>query len=152
MSILCQEIPVIRGKHVTRYWSKVTYGTGCWLWKGKPRNGKYGYFQYKYRSYPAHRISYQLKVNRLKVDELVLHKCHNMLCVNPAHLYVGTQKDNVRDMLLAKRGHYQRRTHCPHGHEYSAVNTQMVNGKRYCKECKKRYRPKPKGLRHARSI
>src|SRR5574343_1161474 len=45
------------------------------------------------------------------------HTCHNGLCVNPKHLYVGTQKDNIRDMLAAGRGRWQRQA-CVEGRLY----------------------------------
>jgi hypothetical protein len=93
------------------FWSRVDkmgpihprLGTRCWLWTGAKCCG-YGMAISVYHStskgtgIKAHRMSMTLHLGRkLKKGELVLHKCDNKPCVNPEHLYIGTDLDNARD-------------------------------------------------------
>ena len=74
---------------------------GCWEWDGTIRSG-YGRFSKDGKMKTAHRVSWEIHngpINGL----LVLHKCDNKCCVNPEHLFLGTQRDNVRDMINKKR-------------------------------------------------
>lgn len=72
--------------------------SGCWVWSASGEYGSYGYFSYLGET-RAHRVSYILYIGPIPNDLLVLHKCDRRSCVNPDHLFVGTQKDNVRDMV-----------------------------------------------------
>lgn len=71
---------------------------GCWNWKGCTNNRGYGWFQTGKTSL-AHRISYKLFYGISPKNKLVLHKCDNPKCVNPDHLFLGTHKDNMIDMV-----------------------------------------------------
>ena len=86
----------------------------CWFWIGaKNSNGRpsFAYTDWKTekKHYNAARYSYELH-NKVKVpkDKLVCHSCDNMLCVNPKHLFLGTQKDNVIDMWNKGRSGLQK--------------------------------------------
>lgn len=87
-----------------RFWEKVDRrGDGeCWPWTGGKNQYGYGQFFWNYRVLKAHRVSYFL-VNGKWPDNLVCHRCDNPCCVNPAHLYLGDPKSNVRDMRDRKR-------------------------------------------------
>lgn len=78
----------------------------CWLWR-KPLNGDgYGYVWDGCLQQRAHRYSYGYHCEPVPEGLNVLHGCDNRACVNPAHLRLGTQKDNVRDAL--ERGRLPR--------------------------------------------
>ena len=76
--------------------------SGCWLWErstaGKGYN-QYGRISYNKRVQRAHRVSWQIHNGPIPVGMLVCHKCDTPLCVNPDHLFLGTHKENMRDMV-----------------------------------------------------
>lgn len=74
---------------------------GCWIWQGAKTPRGYGQIG-SGRQY-VHRIVYHVLVGPVG-KMFVLHKCDNPSCVNPAHLFLGTQADNVRDMWNKGRG------------------------------------------------
>ena len=80
-------------------------GSDCWLWQGPVRQDGYGIFCYKRKRYRAHRVSWHLAAG-MEIPEgmQINHRCHQPACVNPAHLYCGTQMQNVHDMMEAGRG------------------------------------------------
>jgi len=71
---------------------------GCWLWCGATSSSGYGSISRLKKISLVHRISYEAFVGPIPVNTKVLHKCDVKSCFNPAHLFLGTQKDNVRDM------------------------------------------------------
>lgn len=95
-----------------RFWSKVdkTPGLGpngdCWEWT-RHRTEGYGSFEIKGIQYRSHRIAYSLgngiKIQDLTKEQLVCHTCDNPPCCNPKHLFLGTNLDNVSDMVTKGR-------------------------------------------------
>jgi len=87
--------------------------SGCWNWIGSKRaNSKgvnYGrHFINKGKSIGAHRFSYQYYVGEIKKGNYICHHCDNPLCVNPLHLFQGTHKDNMKDMVIKNRADKSR--------------------------------------------
>jgi len=77
--------------------------TDCWFWIGSKHSSKgYGSFRLK-KPIKAHRASWILYKGEIPENLHVLHKCDNPLCVNPDHLFLGTNADNVKDKVAKKR-------------------------------------------------
>lgn len=70
--------------------------SGCWLWNG-PVSGGYGCVGVGDGSYAAHRLMYLLHVGNIPRGLHVLHRCDTPACVNPAHLFLGTNLLNMQD-------------------------------------------------------
>lgn len=78
--------------------------TGCWLWLGRVNPAGYGVIDLPGHDGPpalAHRVSFE--IYRGPLTECALHRCDQPCCVNPRHLFEGTQLDNIADMLAKGR-------------------------------------------------
>lgn len=80
--------------------------SGCWEWtksfQGNLRN--VGQIRVNGKTRKASRLSYEINVGAIPVGLCVLHRCDNPKCINPDHLFIGTHKDNVQDMIAKRRG------------------------------------------------
>ena len=83
----------------------------------------------------AHRAVWELVNGLIPRDVMVLHQCDNKLCINPGHLFLGSQLDNMRDMCYKKRDKNGKKTHCLSGHPFSAENTYDNGKRRQCRIC-----------------
>jgi len=86
-----------------RFWAKVRKTKKCWLWTAATNEKGYGIFGVRKFTDKAPRISWRLTRGPIPEKLFVLHHCDNPLCVNPDHLFLGTNNDNVRDMFNKKR-------------------------------------------------
>lgn len=111
------EVAVIRGDDEKRFWSHVNkngplhpkLGTRCWLWTSKLNRFGYAPFHLTPKNTTAHRFSYILAHGEIPEGEgyhgtCVLHQCDVRHCVNPEHLFLGTNQDNVDDKVAKGRG------------------------------------------------
>jgi hypothetical protein len=86
--------------------SKPNGEDGCWLWQGAKTSGGYGSIKIEYKVYPTHRVVYEAFNGATNLD--VCHRCDTPLCVNPKHLFAGTEKDNIQDMINKKRNNPEK--------------------------------------------
>ena len=93
---MVRKIPGMSRSDRERFFAKVKKTKTCWLWRGAIVNG-YGSFGIRAQTYLAHRVSFYIEhgIDAAQCN----HICDTPLCVNPQHLYSGTQKENVQDML-----------------------------------------------------
>jgi len=76
---------------------------GCWVWMGTTTVRGYGQIEHKTKKLYAHRASYEAFVGEIPQGMYVCHTCDNVSCVNPNHLFLGTQKQNLQDMVRKGR-------------------------------------------------
>ncbi len=148
-------MPVRIADRKAHFWSKVDKSGDCWEWKAGKTSGGYGVFWMDLKQNLAHRVAMAFSGENVPDDLCVCHTCDNRSCVNPDHLFVGTQQDNLRDMVEKGRGPDRRgensatakltsndvlsirsdsRSHCVIANDYGVAQstvTRIKNGKRW---------------------
>lgn len=96
----------MRGNIAERFWQKVNKSGGCWVWTASTNGRGYGKFWNGERIVAAHRFSFELSGEPIPRGAFVLHRCDNPGCVRPDHLFLGTQAENIQDMINKQRHGY----------------------------------------------
>lgn len=132
-----REIPPLSRKRRIDFYNKINKAPGygpnrdCWKWIGGTSKG-YGSFGVTHngitKTYLSHRISYFLEYGK-QPDEVCCHKCDNPSCVNPDHLFSGTQIENIQDRDQKNRGGGHKRRGKNNGKNTKPEST--VRGKRW---------------------
>lgn len=149
--------------------------SGCWIWIGTVAGSKKNErpkIWVEGKSRPAHRFSYEKLVGAIPDQTMICHRCNNILCVNPEHLYAGSAQQNTDDMMRAGRHFSQSnpgavaslkvralqnakaklaKPTCSKGHVLDADNMYAhPTGRRVCKTCrvvwKRNFRARQKGI------
>lgn len=127
----------MKGTLIERLAPKVLVGDGCWEWSAARNQYGYGLIGRGRRgegSVLAHRAVYELLVGPIPEGLTLDHLCRNRCCVRPSHLEPVTLAENkARGMSPGAMN--ARKTHCTHGHEFTAENTYMYRGWRQCRTC-----------------
>lgn len=86
-----------------RLLNRIEIKGNCWEWKGKITTVGYGEIRNKQKHCLTHRLSYEVFKGVIPKNTQVCHKCDNKKCMNPEHLWLGTQKENIQDAKKKKR-------------------------------------------------
>jgi hypothetical protein len=92
-----------------RFWEKVRMiaPDECWVWTGAIGSDRYGKMKWRGKQWGTHRLAYTLANGEIPAGLHVCHRCDNRVCCNPAHLFLGTALDNIRDCIA--KGRFIRR-------------------------------------------
>ncbi|KKN63763.1 hypothetical protein LCGC14_0498670 [marine sediment metagenome] len=120
-----------------RFLAKIDIVDDCWVWTGSKRGRGYGGFWFNRHQVYVHRFAYQVYIGPIPEGLQIDHLCRNLVCINPQHLEVVTQKENIfrGENFTAINA---AKTHCPQGHPYDLFNTYFsLEGERKCRICRR---------------
>lgn len=122
-----------------RFWNQVTIAwDACWIWNLAHNTENYAVFNIaRGHQMVAHRVAYIALRGPIPAGMVLDHRCRNRWCVNPFHLDVVTQRENILRGTSPASWHVHKRF-CIHGHRYDAGNTYLrPGGGRACRTCKR---------------
>lgn len=104
--------------------------SGCFIWTGsksrKKGNTTYGLFWLNGRNRSAHRVSWEIYIGPIQQGMNVCHKCDMPLCVNPNHLFLGTDADNMADMIKKGRQRHPKGEELPKGEKRKLTENDVI--------------------------
>lgn len=119
--------------------------SGCIEYTGQIHPLGYGMIVFKAKPWKVHRLLWVCLNGPIEPwpRAVVMHSCDNRKCINPEHLRLSTQQDNIRDCVAKGRQASRRKTHCPRGHAYAEHAEYLTSPKfiqqatpwRRCREC-----------------
>ncbi len=112
-----------------RFWQQFTKKgenkeKGCWEWTGTIVSNGYPRLKKDGKGVAAHRLSYEIHNGPIPEGVVICHTCDVKHCVNPAHLFLGTQKDNMQDMASKGRHRSQK----IHPDQYQIIEDAVAMG------------------------
>jgi hypothetical protein len=90
-------------ENMDRLWKNTDRSTGCWIWLGLKSQKGYGSISYQGKGVRTHRLAWQLTNGQIPPGMMVCHSCDNPSCINPDHLFLGTNSDNQKDRVSKGR-------------------------------------------------
>lgn len=139
-------------RDMCRFWDKVSPepNSGCWLWDGATTNS-YGEFYFHRRILIAHRFAYRVLRGPIPGGLQLDHLCRVRCCVNPDHLEIVTQQENIKRGDAGKN--VLNKTHCPQGHPYSGEHLGVGwKGVRICRTCRSKQQKEYRKRRAIRAL
>jgi len=122
----------LSGSELRRFFSYIAVSSsGCWLWTGGRNKDGYGIWSLRGHSVAAHRLSHRAFVGPIPDGLQIDHRCDTPACVNPAHLWAVTPRENTLRSSAASALN-ARKTHCPLGH---LLVRRGSSSRRFCRIC-----------------
>jgi hypothetical protein len=109
-----------------RFDRKVDRSGECWVWTGAHDSFGHGRLTRNYVNVGAHRVAWERSNGPIPEGMCVLHRCDNPPCVRPDHLFLGTKRDNSRDMIAKGRGRGQFRDNAGEKHPRAKLTNAAV--------------------------